>query len=79
MTSAVSSHSFKSGEGTWVTCHTYSNRSPILALYMGSLNVSFCPGSSAEVTDADLSFAKELARSAAAYLAACESFHAKQA
>lgn len=79
MNSAVSSHSFTSGDKSWVTCHTYSHRPPILALYMRSLNVSFCPGGSAEVTDADLQFARELARSAAAYLAACESFHAKQA
>ncbi|MET9342674.1 hypothetical protein [Nonomuraea sp. NPDC003804] len=79
MSSAVSSHSFKSGERAWATCHTYDNRSPILALYMGSLNVSFCPSNSNEVTDAGLSFARGLASSAAAYLAACESFHAKQA
>ncbi|MFC3997857.1 hypothetical protein ACFOVU_18120 [Nocardiopsis sediminis] len=70
---------FSAGDEAWVTCHTYRDRTPILAFYAPSadLRVTSVSGRG-QVTDGDLRFAESFAEAATAYLADTQRLHAEQ-
>jgi hypothetical protein len=59
--------------GASVTCHRYTTRPPILSLWSGPVHMSIA-APDRSLDDAPLTFARELARAAAVFLAECVRF-----
>jgi hypothetical protein len=60
------------GEGTRITCHTYSSSAPILSVDAGELHLTVHGHGHRAVDAVDVANAQALAEAVAVYLAECE-------
>lgn len=64
------------GEHGSADCSRYPDRTPIMSVWRPGVGVTIASENAGRVTDAEMQFARDLAATAAAYLAACEHIHA---
>ena len=72
------SASMKVSPSTWVTCHAYVDRTPILALHGEHGSLSIYTPRADRPSESDRKFARELVRAADAFMAEVERLGAEQ-
>jgi hypothetical protein len=65
------------GTDSWVNCHHYGDKTPILVIDAGDSSVSISPAGR-EASDTAVEFARALVRNAQAFAAEIERLHAAQ-
>jgi hypothetical protein len=68
----------KVSPSTWVTCHAYADRTPILALHGEHGSLSIYTPTAKRSSESDQKFARELVRAANEFMAEVERLRVEQ-